>query len=271
MAWTMGLAASTASVVLVAVTTPAVARDVIVGPDGVLDGSTDLIIDFTTHDVESATELHKKVLEAGARYLYAPLMGGERGARSGALSIFVGGDIDDYRKAEALLGILASDLTYVGTPRDAAVIKLVNNLLSLVNTAVFIEAFALAAKLGVDSQRVYDVIQKGSGFSTTLERRWAANFVPRNFSPGFSVELAVKDLRLAQEAADSAGVPLITGTAGAQVYKILLNDGHGKDDVSVMAQWYERLLGVRIEAGPPFQFQRDSGLGAPGPKDQPVE
>ncbi len=202
-----------------------------------------IIVDTTTIDPLTAQELSDLTARQEARYLQSPVIGGQVGAEKATLTVICGGRTEVARRIERFLHAIGKDIHFVDAAPTAALLKLLNNLMSLSNTVVFMEALALAAKSGVTADVVYDVLKTGSGFSAAFERRWQTNIRQRSFDPGFSIDLAVKDLTLANEYANRIGMPLFASAVSTNMYRLLQQQGWGQKDVSALALWWEEQTG----------------------------
>lgn len=255
-----------AEVVMICLPTPAVIEQVVCGPGGVTESMRPgaLLVDFSTHSPATAGGVEKAMIAAGGGYLHVPVTGGPLATREGRAVFLAGGARKTYGRLAPLLEAMAGQVIYVGSVAEAATAKLVNNLLALVNTTLFMEGFAIAAKAGIPAQKMYDIIAVSPGFSRILERRWRQNIAPRNFEPGFAIDLAVKDLKLLQETADDLGVPMLTGAAGGQVYRLAKLAGLGGRDVSGLVEYFERISGAEIRAaeGPSDAGERSKEVGS---------
>lgn len=210
-------------------------------------GVSDLIIaDTSTVDPHSAERFTRTAAASGLIYAQCPVIGGQTGARQGTLTV-IAGVTDSGRSALAeVLPRIGREIHWVDSPAQAATLKLLNNLVSLGNTLVFAEAFALGAKAGISAARVYEVLRTGSAQSTAMDRRWGVNIGPGNYHPGFTIDLALKDLRLAGRYAQEVGVPLLHGSLTAQVYQLLAARGWGGRDVAAIVPWWEEIIETRI-------------------------
>lgn len=205
-----------------------------------------VIADTSTIDPESAQQLGERAGAASLVYAHLPVIGGQVGARAGTLTVIVGAPEEARLLLEPLLPLVAATVHWVGNPRHAATLKLLNNLVSLGNTLVFAEAMAVGAKAGLKATDVYDVLHTGSAQSQAMDRRWTVNIQPGHYDPGFMIDLALKDLRLATTYARDLGLPLFHGALTEQVYRLLQADGLGGRDVAAVVPWWAGRAHVRI-------------------------
>jgi 3-hydroxyisobutyrate dehydrogenase len=219
---------------------PATVKSVFLGKDGVLEGAAPgtILVDMSTVDPETSRTVSKVAAEKKLPYLDAPVSGGYREAESGSLVIIVGGDRDGFEKAKPVLGGLASAIHYAGPSGAGNIVKLVNNVMSLGNVLVAAEAFVLGVKAGMDGQTLFDIIRTSAGRSFHFERRFP-NILARNFAPGFTVDLARKDLGLAVDMAKMHEVPVPTLSLIHQLYNASSALGDGPNDFASIVKVFE--------------------------------
>jgi 3-hydroxyisobutyrate dehydrogenase len=197
-----------------------------------------LVIDCSTIDVDSAKKAHEAGAAAGVLTLDAPVSGGVGGATAGTLTFMCGGSEEAFACAKPILEAMGKRIVHCGGPGAGQAAKICNNMILGATMIVTCEAFALADKLGLSAQALFDVASTSSGQSWSL-----TNYCPvpgpvpaspanRGFKPGFAASLMLKDLRLAQEAAASVGAATPLGAEAAQLYALFVAAGHGGDDFS---------------------------------------
>jgi 3-hydroxyisobutyrate dehydrogenase len=197
-----------------------------------------LVIDCSTIDVDSAKRAHAAGAAEGALTLDAPVSGGVGGATAGTLTFMCGGSPDAFAKAKPLLEAMGKRIVQCGGAGAGQAAKICNNMILGATMIVTCEAFALAEKLGLSAQALFDVASTSSGQSWSL-----SNYCPvpgpvpnspanRGYKPGFAASLMLKDLRLAQEAAASVRAATPLGAEAAQLYALFVAAGHGGDDFS---------------------------------------
>ena len=197
-----------------------------------------LVIDSSTIDVESARRAHDAGAAAGALTLDAPVSGGVGGASAGTLTFMCGGADEAFAKAKPILEAMGKRIVHCGGPGAGQAAKICNNMILGATMIATCEAFALAEKLGLSAQALFDVASTASGQSWSLTSYCPVpGPVPnspanRGYRPGFAANLMLKDLRLAQEAAAGAGAATPIGAAAAQLYALFVAAGHGGDDFS---------------------------------------
>lgn len=197
-----------------------------------------VVADTSTIDPVSAQRLGERAAAAGLAYAHLPVIGGQVGACAGTLTVIAGASAEARHVLEPLLPLVAATVHWVDSPMHAATLKLLNNLVSLGNTLVFAEAMAVGAKTGLTAADVYQVLHTGSAQSQAMDRRWAVNIQPGHYAPGFTIDLALKDLRLVTSYARDLGLPLFHGTLTEQMYRLLQADGLGNRDVAAIVPWW---------------------------------
>ncbi|MGA8584340.1 MAG: 3-hydroxyisobutyrate dehydrogenase [Roseiarcus sp.] len=197
-----------------------------------------LVIDCSTIDVDSAKRAHAAGGAAGALTLDAPVSGGVGGATAGTLTFMCGGSPEAFAKAKPILENMGKRIVHCGAPGAGQAAKICNNMILGATMIVTCEAFALAEKLGLEAQALFDVASTASGQSWSLTSYCPvpgpvpASPANRGYKPGFAASLMLKDLKLAQEAAASVGAATPLGAEAAQLYALFVAAGHGGDDFS---------------------------------------
>lgn len=240
----VGQAAST--VVICVSDTPDV-EQVVFGPDGLLSGLREgsLIIDCSTISPSASREFAQRAAEHGVAWVDAPVSGGSEGAAKGTLSIMVGGDAEDVARAMPLFEAMGSTITHVGELGAGQTVKIVNQILVVVNQLAVSEALLMAEAAGVDLEATLSAVTGGAAGSWMLANR-GPQMIERDWRPGFTIDLQQKDLRLVLEAADEMGVP-IPGTALVfQLYRTLQHQGLGSEGNHALVKALEKMSGIEV-------------------------
>jgi 3-hydroxyisobutyrate dehydrogenase len=197
-----------------------------------------LLIDCSTIDVESARHVAALAEKAGMDMVDAPVSGGVGGATAGTLTFMVGGSEASFAKAKPILEKMGKNIVLAGTSGGGQAAKICNNMILGVSMIAVSEAFMLAKRLGLDAQKLFDVASTASG------QCWAlTNYCPapgpvpaspanRDYQPGFTAAMMLKDLMLAQQAASAAGASTPLGAEAAQLFSLFVNSGNGAKDFS---------------------------------------
>jgi 3-hydroxyisobutyrate dehydrogenase len=197
-----------------------------------------LFIDSSTIDVDSARKAHTIAAEHGLLSVDAPVSGGTGGAAAGTLTFMAGGSGDAFALAEPVLKPMAGRIVHCGDAGAGQAAKICNNMILGISMIGVGEAFVLAEKLGLSHQALFDVASTSSGQCWSLTTYCPVpGPVPnspanRDYKPGFAAALMLKDLKLAQEAAQSAGAVTPLGAEATQLYALFNAQGHGGTDFS---------------------------------------
>jgi 3-hydroxyisobutyrate dehydrogenase len=216
--------------------------DLLLGADGLLPrlstGTT--IIDITTGTPTTDVELEPMLSGRGVAYVDCPIAGGVRRAREGTALLMVGADPATFAKVKPLLNEIATDVVHVGPVGAGHAMKLVNNLLNACNRFAALETIRLGVAAGVPQDVVVDVINKGSGRNYTTENTYPQLLSGNGYKPqGFTIELMLKDVRLANEMADALGHETPIGTLAQRfIEEAVERFGPKADQSQMMAEWY---------------------------------
>jgi 3-hydroxyisobutyrate dehydrogenase len=192
-----------------------------------------LAIDCSTIDVATARALAEAAAARGVAMLDAPVSGGTMGAAAGTLTFMVGATADAFARAEPLLRVMGKTVAHAGDPGAGQAAKICNNMLLGISMIGVCEAFALAEKLGLSHQALFDIASKSSGQCWSLTTYCPVpGPVPtspanRDYAPGFTAAMMLKDLRLAQDAGAS---PL--GGHARDLYERFVAQGGAATDFS---------------------------------------
>ncbi len=202
-----------------------------------------LLIDSSTIDVESARKAHAIAGRQGLLSIDAPVSGGTGGASAGTLTFMAGGSRQAFAAAEPVLKPMAGRIVHCGEAGAGQAAKICNNMILGVSMIGVCEAFVLAEKLGLSHQALFDVASTSSGqcWSITsycpIPGPVPASPANRDYRPGFAAALMLKDLKLAQEAAQSAGAVTPLGAEAAQLYALYAAMGNGERDFSGIVEF----------------------------------
>ncbi len=239
--------AARSDIVMICVSDTADVEAVVIGADGVLDGLTpgSLVVDHSTISPSATRSLAARVEEAGSTWIDAPVSGGSEGAARGTLSIMIGGDPGDVARARPFLEAFGTTITHVGPVGAGQLVKLVNQILVVVNQWAVSEALLFAAKAGLDLEATLSAVAGGAAGSWMLTNR-GPQMIRRDWAPGFTIDLQQKDLRLVLEAADEVGVPTLATAQVFQLYRSLQDRGLGGDGNHALVKALEAMAGVEL-------------------------
>ncbi|APF36108.1 3-hydroxyisobutyrate dehydrogenase [Chelatococcus daeguensis] len=209
-----------------------------------------LFIDSSTIDVESARRVHAMAHEAGMDAIDAPVSGGVGGAKAATLTFMAGGTDGAFARARPILEAMGKRIVHCGPAGNGQAAKICNNMILGISMIGVCEAFALAEKLGLSHQALFDVASTSSGQCWSLTTYCPvpgpvpASPANNGYRPGFAADLMLKDLRLSQDAALASGAATPLGAAAAQLYALYTGAGHGGEDFSGIIHFLRGLAGV---------------------------
>ncbi|WP_054303379.1 3-hydroxyisobutyrate dehydrogenase [Gemmobacter sp. LW-1] len=206
-----------------------------------------VLCDCSTVDVNSARSVADQAQAAGVGALDAPVSGGVGGATNGTLTFMAGGADAAFATVKPLFDIMGQKAVHCGASGAGQAAKICNNMILGVTMIATCEAFALADKLGLDRQKMFDVVSTSSGYSWTMNAYCPAPGVgpaspaDNGYKPGFAAELMLKDLNLSQQAAVSADADTPMGQLAAELYRRFVEDEAGRGmDFSAMLPRFEK-------------------------------
>nr|WP_299962643.1 3-hydroxyisobutyrate dehydrogenase [uncultured Roseobacter sp.] len=207
-----------------------------------------LLLDCSTVDVESARAVAAQAEAAGMLYVDAPVSGGIGGAAAGTLTFMAGGSAKAFAAAEPLFEIMGQKAVHCGEAGAGQAAKICNNMILGATMIATCEAFALADKLGLDRQKMFDVVSTSSGYSWSMNAYCPAPGVgpqspaDNGYVPGFAAELMLKDLGLSQQAAEAVNADTPMGAQALALYRTFVEeeDGAGQDFSAMLPRFAAR-------------------------------
>jgi len=209
---------------------------------GILDRAAKgaLLVDSSTIDVETARAVAAAAAERGFDMLDAPVSGGVGGAASGSLTFMVGGEERAFQRALPILQRMGKTIVHAGPSGSGQAAKICNNMMLGISMIAVCEGFALAEKLGLDWQKLFEISSNSSASCWAMTSYCPApGLVPsapsnRDYQAGFTGDMMLKDMKLSQQAAHAAGAATPLGGAAAGLYQLLANEGMGAKDFSAI-------------------------------------
>ena len=222
-------------------------KSVYLNEGGILEAVTKgvILIDCSTIDPQAAREVAKVANDQGNPMLDAPVSGGTGGAEAGTLTFMVGGGKVDFDRVQPLLSNMGKNIVHCGGSGNGQVAKVANNMLLGISMIATAEAMSLGVSLGMDPKVLAGIINTSSG------RCWSSEIynpypgvvetapASRGYTGGFGVDLMLKDLGLATEAAKFAKQPVVLGAVAQQLYQIFSSQGSGKLDFSAIIRLHQ--------------------------------
>ena len=223
-------------------------RAVYLGPDGIIAHARPgaLLVDCSTIDVETARLVAATAAAKGIEMLDAPVSGGVIGAEAATLTFMVGGEEAAFARGEPVLRSMGRTIVHAGPAGSGQTAKICNNMILGASMIAVCEGFALAEKLGLPAQTLFDICSKSTS------QCWAmTGYCPvpgpvpaapsnRGYAAGFTAANMLKDLRLAQQAAGATAAATPLGAAAANLYQLYVDSGGGAFDFSGIMQLLRR-------------------------------
>ena len=220
-------------------------EDVYLSPGGLIElakpGS--VLIDLSSVLPSTPRKLEPRAHARGVHYLEAPVSGGVTGARAATLAVMTGGDAAILERVRTILRAIGPNIYHVGAVGAGNTVKAINNMMSSVNSLAMMEGMVLGVKAGLDLKTLYEIVKASSGNSNALAKA-PRNLIPRNFEPGFKVELMNKDLETFNTIARELHVPVSFSNIAQRYQQAALAAGLGEQDTSVIYTLIERLDAV---------------------------
>jgi 3-hydroxyisobutyrate dehydrogenase len=238
-------AAAQSEIVVICVSDTPDVEAVLFGPDGVAGGARagTLVIDCSTIAPSGSWEFAARLKEHGLSMVDAPVSGGSEGAKNATLTIFVGGEDDDFERARPVLMALGRTITHVGPIGAGQAVKAVNQVILAGAYLGVAEGIVLAIKAGLDVEQVVEALGGGAAQSWVLANR-SGRMIDNEYPLGFKVALHRKDLGIALELAGQLGAVLPVSALAAQLESGLIARDHGDDDMSAVARSIRGLSGL---------------------------
>ena len=216
--------------------------------NGIAEGLSEgkAVIDMSSIAPLASRDFAERLSKIGVDFLDAPVSGGEPKAIDGTIAVMVGGEQDVFDRYEPLLRTMASTVTLVGGVGAGNTTKLANQMIVAVNIAAVSEAYSLAKKAGVAPENVYKAIRSGLAGSVVMDQK-SQKIFDGDFTPGFRIELHIKDLQNALDTAHGVNVSTPFTAQAMEIMQSLKCHGHEKDDHSGIAEWYEMVNDMKLQ------------------------
>ena len=194
-----------------------------------------VLLDCSTIDVATARDVIEGAQSAGYDMVDAPVSGGIAAANGGTLTFMVGGTGEAFARAEPILAAMGKAVIHAGDAGNGQAAKICNNMLLAIHMIGTSEAFAMAQKLGLDPQTFFDISSVSSGQNWSMTAYCPVPGVgpqspsDNDYQGGFATALMLKDLKLAMEAAGTAGAATPLGRHAQEIYEAFAKDNGGLD------------------------------------------
>ncbi|MDD3251664.1 MAG: 2-hydroxy-3-oxopropionate reductase [Lachnospiraceae bacterium] len=222
-------------------------RAAVLGEGGVMEGAKagTVIIDMSSIDPTESKAIGAELAKKGIDMMDCPVSGGEPKAIDGTLSVMCGGKKELFDKYYDMLMVMAGSVVYVGELGSGNVAKLANQMVVAVNIAAVAEALTFAKKAGTDPELVYQAIRGGLAGSTVMDAK-APMMLAGNYKPGFRIELHIKDLNNAINAAHAISSPAPLTAQLMEMMQFLKSEGLEKNDHASLVKYYEKISGASV-------------------------
>jgi 3-hydroxyisobutyrate dehydrogenase-like beta-hydroxyacid dehydrogenase len=236
--------------ILLSLPNTAVVEEVIFGQEGIVQGAKagSLIVDCGTTGYLATVDFEKRLKEEGILFADAPVSGMEARAKAGTLTVMFGGDKTLFEQILPLLEVMSNKVLHMGQVGNGQLTKLVNQLLFNISCAAIAEVLPMAAKLGLDPEKVTEVVTSGTGRSFAAEF-FAPLALEGIFDKGYPLKHAYKDMISASEISAHRKIPLPLVHACATTYQMALAEGLGDMGKGAMIKVFERMLDVEFRKG----------------------
>lgn len=193
-----------------------------------------ICVDFTTVGMDTSQNMAKRAEEKGIIFLDAPISGGPEGAEAGTLTIMVGGNKQAYENILPMFQVLGENIQHLGASGMGSVAKLMNQYLVAVHSLAASEAMVVGTALGLDSEQLYHILKSSYGDSRMLRRHMEHYVLDREFAPGGAVKYVHKDVRLANQLMNLAGLKKFTGNMAQEAFQEAIDQGLADEDMSAV-------------------------------------
>ena len=241
-------AARGADIVITVVLNDAQTESVLFGADGAVTAMHPgaVVISSATMPPDAARDFAARAAQVGVLYLDAPISGGSVKADAGQLTIMASGRPEAFRAARPALDAMAATVYELGDEAGiGASFKIVNQLLAGIHIAAACEAIAFASKLGLDIDRVYEVITKSAGNSWMFENR-IPHVLAGDYTPHSAVSIFTKDLGIVTELGRKEKFPLPSASSALQLFLMTEAAGMGRDDDASVARLFANISGIAL-------------------------
>ena len=235
-------------IVMISVSNTPDVEEVVFGPSGMIHGLAEgaIVVDHSTISPSATKEFATRVADRGVTWLDAPVSGGSEGAENGTLAVMVGGPKHALEQVRPYLDAYSKSVVHVGEePGSGQMVKLMNQILVVVNQLAVSEALLLGEAADVDLPTAIAAVEGGAAGSWMLSNR-GPQMVARDWRPGFTIDLQQKDLRLVLEAGDELGVPMPGVALVFQLYRALQSRGLGSEGNHALVKALEEMAGIEV-------------------------
>lgn len=240
--------AHAAETVFLSLPTPEVVTQVVLGPQGLAQGTqVRQVVDFSTIGTRAAAHVGRELAARGITYVDAPVAGGVTGAGSGKLLMMVSCAPEAFERLRDTLALFGRAQLVGSQPGMGQTMKLVNNMLSACALAATAEAMVFGVKAGLDPALMLEVLNAGSGRNSATQDKFPRAVLPRTFDFGFATGLALKDVNLCLGESEAAGVPMLMGTTAKEMLLVTQALRGAQSDFTEICRVVEQWGGAVVE------------------------
>jgi 3-hydroxyisobutyrate dehydrogenase-like beta-hydroxyacid dehydrogenase len=220
---------------------------VLLGEHGVVEGASPglLCVDCSTIGPSATLSVAERLHEHGIAIVDAPVTGSAPRAQDGTLTIMVGGSPDDFERCRPVLEAMGELIVHAGPLGHGQMVKLLNNAVAATNAATIGQALIVAARTGVDSEALLEVMRNGAAGSTMLDLK-AEPMRKHDYTTLFKLDHMLKDVRLCLEEGQAAGAPFPYAALTREILSTAAGMGHGEDDFAALIEPLERGANTRV-------------------------
>jgi len=234
-------------VVMTSLPMPKDVEAVALGPDGILENAVagTIYVDLSTNSPAMMKKIADKMAEEDVIALDGPVSGGVVGAEKATIAIMVGGNKKAFDSCMPIFESFGKTIVHTGELGSGCVAKIVNNMIAFTNMVAAAEGLMMGVAAGMDAAVLNEIVRNSSGNSMSY-RGVAKSALERDFAPGFTVDLAYKDLRLALELADQLDMPLLLGPQVHNVMRMARGKDGGGENVTAVLKVYEAIMKQQV-------------------------
>lgn len=241
--------AESSDVICTCLSMPEDVLEVYLSPNGIIESAkeTTILIDFTTVGPDTSKQVFLKSTEKKLNYLDAPVSGGPEGAEAGSLTIMVGGNKSAFKDVLPIFNQLGKHIEFLGKEGSGSIAKLINQYLVAVHSIAASEAMVTGAAFGLNSEQLFQLLKVSYGDSRILQRHMNQYVLERNFEPGGAIKYLHKDVHLANQLLEHAGIKEYLGQLAENSFAAAMEQGLADLDMSAIIQPLEKQCHVVVK------------------------
>jgi 3-hydroxyisobutyrate dehydrogenase-like beta-hydroxyacid dehydrogenase len=243
--------AAGSDIVITMVPNGAVVRELVAGPQGLVEGfrQGSLLLDTSSSEPWLTEESGRLLAEVGVAMVDAPVSGAQWGAEAAELVFMCGGDKADIDRVRPLLDRMGKAVFHLGPLGAGHAMKSLNNMVTAMNLLAVTEGLAIGKRYGLDPAAMVDVLDRSTGMSWVSQTHLRQRVISRSFDDPFKLALMLKDIGIAMQLARSENVPAPLSAVGQELWRAAASDAAPDASVSELARWVERMAKTEITAG----------------------